>query len=72
MDRCRRQLSALVCSRAANPPPGSYFCYDGPGALQNDLKRDMEINTSQYSQLYAWYSWPNVVLSMVGGFLIDR
>ncbi|XP_037075781.1 LOW QUALITY PROTEIN: major facilitator superfamily domain-containing protein 1-like [Pollicipes pollicipes] len=51
---------------------GSYFCYDGPGALQDDLKRDMGVNTSQYSNLYAWYSWPNVVLSMVGGFLIDR
>ena len=22
--------------------------------------------------LYAWYSWPNVVLSFVGGFLIDK
>lgn len=23
-------------------------------------------------QLYAWYSWPNVVLCFFGGFLIDR
>ncbi|KAG7248528.1 hypothetical protein CRUP_027488, partial [Coryphaenoides rupestris] len=23
-------------------------------------------------QLYAWYSWPNVVLCFLGGFLLDR
>lgn len=51
---------------------GSYFCYDGPGALQKDLKHDLKLSTSEYSNLYSWYSWPNVVLSMVGGFLIDK
>ncbi|XP_076838241.1 lysosomal dipeptide transporter MFSD1 isoform X2 [Brachyhypopomus gauderio] len=33
---------------------------------------DMELNTSKFMQLYAWYSWPNVVLCFVGGFLLDR
>lgn len=23
-------------------------------------------------QLYAWYSWPNVVLCFLGGFMLDR
>ena len=26
----------------------------------------------QFMNLYAWYSWPNVVLSFIGGFLIDK
>ena len=51
---------------------GSYFCYDNPGALQDIIKRDMDVSTSQYMTLYAWYSWPNVVLCFFGGFLIDK
>ncbi|KAH0512108.1 Major facilitator superfamily domain-containing protein 1 [Microtus ochrogaster] len=51
---------------------GSYFCYDSPSALQTQVKRDMQVNTTKFMLLYAWYSWPNVVLCFLGGFLIDR
>ncbi|GIY28609.1 major facilitator superfamily domain-containing protein 1 [Caerostris extrusa] len=51
---------------------GSYFCYDNPGALQDQIMNDMRVSTLQFSYLYAWYSWPNVVLCFFGGFLIDR
>lgn len=36
------------------------------------LLQDMKVNTAQFMQLYAWYSWPNVVLCFFGGFLLDR
>ena len=32
----------------------------------------MKVGVSQFSGLYAWYSWPNVFLCFFGGFLIDR
>ncbi|KAA0183616.1 hypothetical protein HAZT_HAZT009754 [Hyalella azteca] len=48
------------------------FCYDTPGSLQNEIKTDMNVSTLQFSTLYSLYSWPNVVLCFVGGFLIDR
>ncbi|KAM4693331.1 lysosomal dipeptide transporter MFSD1 isoform 2-T2 [Discoglossus pictus] len=51
---------------------GSYFCYDNPAALQTQVQGDMKVNTADFMQLYAWYSWPNVVLCFFGGFLIDR
>ncbi|XP_014909686.1 major facilitator superfamily domain-containing protein 1-like isoform X1 [Poecilia latipinna] len=51
---------------------GSYFCYDNPAALQTQVIQDMNLNTAEFMQLYAWYSWPNVVLCFLGGFLIDR
>lgn len=51
---------------------GSYFCYDNPGALQKQIMTDMRVSTFDFSNLYAWYSWPNVVLCFFGGFLIDR
>nr|XP_057935857.1 major facilitator superfamily domain-containing protein 1 isoform X2 [Doryrhamphus excisus] len=51
---------------------GSYFCYDNPAALQTQVLQDLSLNTAQFMQLYAWYSWPNVILCFFGGFLIDR
>lgn len=51
---------------------GSYFCYDNPGALQDHFKEDLRISTTQFSLIYSIYSWPNVVLCFLGGFLIDR
>ncbi|XP_018017099.2 major facilitator superfamily domain-containing protein 1-like [Hyalella azteca] len=51
---------------------GNTFCYDTPGSLQNEIKTDMNVSTLQFSTLYSLYSWPNVVLCFVGGFLIDR
>ncbi|XP_034024170.1 major facilitator superfamily domain-containing protein 1 isoform X1 [Thalassophryne amazonica] len=51
---------------------GSYFCYDNPASLQTQVLQDMNLNTAQFMELYAWYSWPNVILCFFGGFLIDR
>jgi len=50
---------------------GSYFCFDNPGALQSEIKDAMNITTSEFANLYSWYSWPNVVLPIIGGFLMD-
>lgn len=51
---------------------GSYFCYDNPAALQDNFMQDLKLTTSQFVYLYSWYSWPSVVLCIVGGFLMDR
>lgn len=51
---------------------GSYFCFDNPGALQDVITKDMSLTTTEFSYLYSSYSWPNVILCFIGGFLIDR
>lgn len=51
---------------------GSYFCYDNPAALQDNFKKDLKITTATFTAFYSWYSWPNVVLCFLGGYLIDR
>ncbi|KAL3847746.1 hypothetical protein ACJMK2_018640, partial [Sinanodonta woodiana] len=50
----------------------SYFCYDNPAALQDNMIRDLNLSESQFMAFYSWYSWPNVILCFFGGFLIDR
>ncbi|XP_066456533.1 major facilitator superfamily domain-containing protein 1 isoform X2 [Eleutherodactylus coqui] len=64
----RAVVLALMCFLGF----GSYFCYDNPSALQAQVQLDMKVNTADFMQLYAFYSWPNVVLCFFGGFLIDR
>ncbi|XP_063376320.1 major facilitator superfamily domain-containing protein 1-like [Cydia fagiglandana] len=51
---------------------GSYFCYDTPGALADNFKQDLHLNTSQFALVYSIYSWPNVILCFIGGYLVDR
>ena len=31
----------------------------------------MHVTTYQFANLYSWYSWPNVILPFVGGYLMD-
>lgn len=50
---------------------GSYFCYDSPAALQSQMEQTLNLTNSEFMSLYAWYSWPNVFLCFVGGYLID-
>jgi len=50
---------------------GAFFCFDNPGALQTEIKASLGISTSEFASLYSWYSWPNAVLPVIGGFLID-
>lgn len=52
--------------------PGSYFCFDNPAALQDDFIKELDLNTTTFAWIYAIYSWPNVVLCFIGGYLIDR
>jgi len=51
---------------------GNYFCYDTPGALETVIEDAMSIETSQFTSLYALYSWPNVIMCFFGGLLIDK
>ena len=51
---------------------GSYYVYDNPAALQDVMISELTINTGQFAMFYSLYSWPNVILCFIGGFLIDR
>lgn len=66
--RCHRLIALILMCLLGF---GSYFCMDNPAALQQETKDAMGINTYQFSLLYAWYSWPNVILPLVGGYMMD-
>jgi len=47
------------------PPPTLFLSVPSPSQV-------MHVDTTHYQFLYSFYSWPNVVLSVFGGYLIDR
>lgn len=66
---CHKAIALLlICSIGF----GNYFCYDNPGALQHPIQKVMNVTTLEFENLYAYYSWPNVILPIVGGYLIDK
>ena len=46
--------------------------YDNPAALQRDMMNSFDVDYTTFMLQYSLYSWPNVVLSMLGGYLIDK
>lgn len=82
LETCKRETRFYVNFIICNDDPisdflylyftGSYFCYDTPAALADNFKDDTHLNTSKFTLLYSIYSWPNVILCFIGGYLIDR
>jgi len=56
---------------------GSYWVYDTPGAIQHQLQDWFEDSGQNYTDsmnldLYAVYSYPNIILCFFGGYIIDK
>ncbi|EAR94487.1 MFS transporter (macronuclear) [Tetrahymena thermophila SB210] len=50
---------------------GSYMCYDFPQTLQSQLQKANNYSDTQVNLLYSVYSFPNIILPLIGGYLID-
>jgi MFS family permease len=51
---------------------GNFYVYDSIGPVADLLQRERGFSDTQIGLLNAIYSLPNVVLILVGGFLVDR
>ncbi|OMJ68155.1 hypothetical protein SteCoe_34476 [Stentor coeruleus] len=51
---------------------GSYFIYDNPAALQTQLQHTLGIDSIKYNLFYSVYSFPNIIIPILGGYLVDR
>lgn len=52
---------------------GSYFCYDNPAPLKSTLEEPpYNLSDTQWAGLYTIYSFPNMVLPLFGGILVDK
>lgn len=48
------------------------YIYEIPSGIENVIIQTVGVDVTRYSLLYSVYSWPNTVLPLVGGILIDR
>ncbi len=51
---------------------GSYVCYDNPGPIESTMEKNLNISKTEWSLLYAVYSYPNIVLPVFGGLLLNK
>ena len=54
-----------------------YFWYDNPNSLSDLLKNKVihdeeSSNDIKYNMLYSVYAYPNIILPLIGGFIIDK
>ena len=61
-------LLVLLCAAKM----GIVYSIDLPAALETTIINVMRVTITQYELLYSLYAWPNVVLVVIGGVLIDR
>jgi dipeptide/tripeptide permease len=45
---------------------------DNPAALQDTLIEVLHITDTQFSSFYSFYNWPNSILCIINGYIIDR
>lgn len=50
---------------------GNNYSFDNPQALQTPIMEDVGVSRTQYNLLYSAFSFPNIFLTLVGGFMID-
>ena len=48
------------------------YVFDIPAGLEQVIIQTLNIDVSRYSLLYSVYSWPNIILTVAGGMIVDR
>ena len=51
---------------------GNYFVMDNPAILELSIEQDLNIKPTQYAMFYSFYSYPNIILPLVGGIMLDK
>src|SRR5262245_7277214 len=51
---------------------GNYYAYDSIGPVADSLQRILGYTDTQIGTLNAIYSFPNIIMVLVGGIIVDR
>ena len=51
---------------------GNYYAYDSIGPLADSLQRLLGFTDTQIGTLNAIYSFPNIIMVLIGGIIVDR
>jgi MFS family permease len=81
-------MSSPTPPAVPNPPPpawrwavlvaisvamfGNYYAYDSVGPVADSLQKQLGYSDTQIGTLNAIYSFPNIVMVLIGGIIVDR
>src|ERR1700755_3248628 len=51
---------------------GNYYAYDSIGPVADSLQRLLGFSDTQIGTLNAIYSFPNIIMVLIGGIIVDR
>jgi MFS family permease len=51
---------------------GNYYAYDSIGPVADSLQRILHFTDTQIGTLNAIYSFPNIIMVLIGGIIVDR
>ena len=72
MDRAQSPLRWAVLFFGCLTLIGNYYCYDNPAALKTQLQELTGMDEETYNLMYSVYSFPNMLLPFLGGWMCDR
>ena len=72
--RCQPQkaVSYVILAAMCLSVFGSRFCSHIPAALEHTIINVMRLDFSHFELLYSFYYWPNIILVLIGGVLVDK
>lgn len=50
----------------------NYYVYDMMSGIKSVIQDNLQFNNSQYGLIIAFYSFPNLIMAVLGGIILDR
>ena len=72
LDPNHRPYSYLIAVTASMLNALMFFCIYFPAGMQSTIIRVMELDNTQYDMIFSAYSWPDIVMSILGTVMIDK
>ena len=72
LDPNHRPYSYLISVTASMISALMFFCIYFPAGMQSTIIKVMELDNTQYDMIFSAYSWPDIVMSILGTVMIDK
>lgn len=72
MDKTSKATAWLVCALVAATQFGNNYVYDSIGPVADLLQQQRGFSSTDIGTLNAIYNLPNIVLLLIGGYMVDR
>ena len=72
LDPNHRPYSYLISVTSSMISALMFFCIYFPAGMQSTIIKVMELDNTQYDMIFSAYSWPDIVMSILGTVMIDK